>query len=93
MEVFMKRLIRASHFKVIGTSLLLASLATPAGANPAFLINTQLSVSLLALVSSGYCISYTYDQNGNRLTQSGLNFGSSGATWGAVPYGCFIWAP
>ena len=39
-------------------------------------------------VDQNQCVVYTYDANGNRLTQ--INGGlSASPTWGAYPYPCF----
>jgi hypothetical protein len=41
--------------------------------------------------SQGLCVSYTYDANGNRITQTSGALNAVTPTWGAVTYPCFIW--
>ncbi len=45
-----------------------------------------------ALYDNGTCVVYTYDANGNRLSQTTYPPGSLGsATWGSGTFGCFKW--
>jgi YD repeat-containing protein len=44
-----------------------------------------------ALYDSGLCIAYTYDENGNRTSQSPLT-APANPTWGSTAWGCFRWA-
>lgn len=76
----------------VGAVLLGAS--SPANAHPLLWMNSSLSSSLMILISIGnLCITYAYDANGNRISQSSFffTFGSPGAVWGAGVYGCFNW--
>jgi YD repeat-containing protein len=42
---------------------------------------------------TGVCIIYSYDPNGNRLSET-VNVGVGGATtWGGGTWGCFTWTP
>ena len=62
----------------------------PAAANPLLLIDTMMSTNLLQLIPTGsLCITYDYDANGNRISQSSFTFGTAGAVWGSGVYGCF----
>ena len=46
---------------------------------------------LLALGSSSFCVTYTYDKNGNRTLQTTAAVNSGPIVWGAGVYGCFLW--
>lgn len=46
-------------------------------------------VVLLGAGSS--CVFLTYDANGNRQAQTITTISTTGATWGASSFGCFIW--
>lgn len=37
------------------------------------------------------CLGFTYDQNGNRLTQTTAGFNAS-SVWGSSTYPCFVWS-
>ena len=43
------------------------------------------------IVTQNMCISYAYDQNGNRLSQTKAAFGAQQSVWGATTYPCFAW--
>ena len=45
----------------------------------------------VAPAAPNMCLSFTYDKNGNRLTQktAGLN---AQAVWGSSTYPCFVWS-
>ena len=45
----------------------------------------------VAPAAPNMCLSFTYDKNGNRLTQTtaGLN---AQAVWGSSTYPCFVWS-
>lgn len=44
-----------------------------------------------ATYDSGVCVIYTYDANGNRLSQTvNVNTGNT-STWGTGVWGCFQW--
>lgn len=46
----------------------------------------------IASYDSGVCVTYTYDANGNRLSQT-VNVGSGALTWGAGAWGgCMKWS-
>ena len=55
----------------------------------------QVSAAMTVLLSSSsQCIGYSYDQNGNRLAATVTSVtppASPPVTWGATPFGCFIW--
>ena len=69
------------------------SVPTSAQANGALLFGPQLGQSILLTLGSGsLCVSYTYDQNGNRTLQTAATISSSSTVWGAGTYGCFMWS-
>ncbi|MBY5893527.1 RHS repeat protein [Rhizobium leguminosarum] len=43
-----------------------------------------------ARYDSGICIAYTYDENGNRTSQT---TSISAPVWGSAAWGCFQWTP
>jgi YD repeat-containing protein len=46
-----------------------------------------------ASYDTGVCVIYSYDANGNRLSQT-INVGTGGTpTWGTGTWGCFNWTP
>lgn len=52
----------------------------------------QLGRVTTALYDNGTCIAYSYDANGNRLSQTNTASGSpESPTWGSGVWGCFIW--
>ena len=64
----------------------------PAQANALLQINPQLASALLILLdSSSNCITYTYDENGNRLAIASSTVGSGSTLWGTAQFGCFSW--
>jgi len=64
--------------------------SAPAAANPLLLLDTMMSTNLLQLIPTGsLCVTYDYDANGNRISQSSFTFGTAGAVWGSGIYGCF----
>jgi len=44
-----------------------------------------------ALYDNGTCISYSYDANGNRTSQTTASTGAP--AWGSGAWGCFVWTP
>ncbi len=56
------------------------SIRVGAQPNSAQVLNTPLN----------QCVIYTYDKNGNRITQVNAAVGA-GVTWGTPKYLCFIW--
>jgi hypothetical protein len=42
-------------------------------------------------VTQNTCISFSYDQNGNRMTQTTSNTTATAPTWGSSIYPCFVW--
>lgn len=46
----------------------------------------------LMLISQNMCISYAYDQNGNRLNQTSSGIPASAPMWGSTTYPCFVWS-
>lgn len=65
-------------------------LAAPAEASGISMINAQLLAAIQTIGAQPHCFTYTYDRNGNRLSQSSVNY-SATATWGSSVYGCSIW--
>lgn len=54
---------------------------------------TRLAVAMqMMLVSQNLCMSYAYDTNGNRTTQTSGNVTTTGPVWGTSVYPCFIWS-
>jgi uncharacterized protein (DUF2252 family) len=45
-----------------------------------------------ASASQNLCISYTYDRNGNRLTQTSAPVETQQPVWGSSKYACFVWS-
>lgn len=54
--------------------------------------SAQPAASSVATVSQNACVSYTYDANGNRITQANSQVSVSPA-WGSVSFPCFVWKP
>lgn len=78
--------------KFLVAMLSACSLATAAEANPLVLMGGSLSASLTMLIQAGnLCVLYTYDANGNRLTQTNSSISAGTTTWGSGSYGCFMW--
>ncbi|HEX3651868.1 MAG TPA: RHS repeat domain-containing protein [Rhizomicrobium sp.] len=45
-----------------------------------------------ALYDNGLCITYTYDENGNRTSQTNtISTPAETAIWGSGNWGCFAW--
>jgi len=81
--------VRKPFVPIFVTAVLMLGSA-PAAANPLLLLDTMLSSNLLQLIPTGYlCVTYDYDANGNRISQSSFTFGTAGAVWGSGVYGCF----
>jgi arginine repressor len=83
--------------KVTLLSAVLLMAATPGAADaqaymlPA-IINVQIPQTLLAMAgANNLCVAITYDQNGNRLTQTVTSTTINATVWGAGTYGCFLW--
>jgi len=49
-----------------------------------------LAEGVQSIATQNQCLTYSYDKNGNRQTESALIFGTA-PVWGAAPYGCFTW--
>ena len=49
------------------------------------------SASQSAAVTQNMCVIYTYDQNGNRLSQTNATLNTQPLAWGATTYPCFVW--
>jgi YD repeat-containing protein len=63
-----------------------------AQANGLVLLGPQLGSSLLLLLNSGsHCTLFTYDPNGNRISQTNSTVGSGVVVWGTDRYGCTLW--
>lgn len=77
---------------VLGSITALFGGSTVAQASPLLLFDVQLVQGVIATQSSTLCLSYVYDANGNRLSQSSAVLGSSAVTWGSGTYGCFYWS-
>ena len=82
--------IRTIRIAAMFTGLCLSQtiLAAPAHSSVALIANTGLFAMLQS--STSQCMAYTYDRNGNRLSQGSVAYASN-ATWGSVTYGCFNW--
>lgn len=64
----------------------------PANANAlAAVVNIPAQTFVAMSVTSMLCVSMTYDQNGNRLSQTVSAVTTSTTNWGAGTYGCFVW--
>lgn len=53
-------------------------------------IDSDLAALMQVVTSQTVCVVYSYDQNGNRLTQQNLGYSGTG-TWGSSVFGCFNW--
>lgn len=73
----------------------LAGLSAPSGASePTLLAQSDRAARTAVSSRDDPCILYTYDTNGNRLSQLILASGSPAApTWGTGVWGCFKWSP
>jgi len=77
-------------FALMSVAAALVFGSSPAAANPLLLLDTMVSTNLLLLIPTGsLCVTYDYDANGNRISQSSFTFGTAGAVWGSGVYGCF----
>lgn len=82
---------RAAAFRGIVASAALLSLALPTTANEGIIYRYDVVGHIAsALYDSGVCIAYTYDANGNRVTQI-TAVSASPPTWGSIAWGCFRW--
>jgi hypothetical protein len=67
------------------SALVTAALLTLSSAPPASASNAPCTV---------YTVVYTYDANGNRLSQTiTVSGGPTAPTWGTAVWGCFTWTP
>jgi len=46
----------------------------------------------IMLSTQNLCLGYSYDQNGNRITQTTSDITSQPPTWGTSTYPCFTWS-
>jgi hypothetical protein len=67
------------------TAVDMATIAPATAATSVFLAEGVQSIA-----TQNQCLTYSYDKNGNRQTESALIFGTA-PVWGAAPYGCFTW--
>ena len=64
----------------------------PAQAKPGVgAIMLILQNAAAVMTSAGRCVVFTYDQNGNRLTQTVSVPSGATPVWGSASYGCFAW--
>jgi YD repeat-containing protein len=77
---------------VVIAMIAVASFATKdaSGAGVAYTYDTSGRV-ISALYDNGMCVSYSYDANGNRTSQTNATSGSP--AWGTGTFGCFNWTP
>lgn len=55
-------------------------------------VSAQIAAAMTVLLgSSSYCISFTYDQNGNRTARTSGQVQAAPIVWGSGTYGCFVW--
>ena len=45
----------------------------------------------VVITGASRCVTFTYDKNGNRITQATAAPPASSPTWGSSSYGCFAW--
>lgn len=81
--------VRAFRVGTLLPALALALTPGHARAQSAVLLDVQALAILVSSVS--FCVTYTYDKNGNRISQVTANVGSAGANWGTGKFGCFVW--
>lgn len=54
--------------------------------------NLQPLQTWLAMAgANSVCVAMTYDQNGNRLSQTVTPVTTTATNWGEAAYGCFVW--
>ena len=51
----------------------------------------MLQTAGIVVTSASRCVTFTYDKNDNRQTQSTSTPASGAVTWGTTRLGCFIW--
>lgn len=78
--------------RLLALAVGLAALLMPIGESSAIDYGYDMGGRLATqLYDSGQCAVYTYNANGNRVSQS--NITSSPPTWGSGAWGCFGWTP
>ena len=77
---------------VVLCALAMGAASAPASAQGWLMLGPQSSaLALLALGTGSHCVTFTYDLNGNRLSQSSTTMGSGSTNWGSGSFGCFTW--
>ena len=75
---------------IIGGASLCAA-ASPAQASGVLLLAPLIMQSAaITLNVDSRCVVFTYDKNGNRITQT-TSTPPATTTWGSARYGCFAW--
>jgi len=85
-----KRLLVGRMISYLMLTALLAPAPAHARSNVGFVV-AMLQNASAVMASASRCVFFTYDKNGNRLTQTTLSPPSSLPTWGSSSYGCFAW--
>jgi YD repeat-containing protein len=89
-----------TYMRVCWLASLIVALCTTADAGLALAANGSVAYTYdtlgrvtTASYDTGVCVIYTYDANGNRLSQSVNVTTGSTPTWGTGIWGCFQWTP
>jgi YD repeat-containing protein len=99
-EVQLKRILewiwatlQVRHALAVPLLVILGSQAASAANGSVAYTYDALGRVTTASYDTGVCLIYTYDANGNRLSQTvNVNTGDA-PTWGSGVWGCFIWTP
>lgn len=86
----------ASHFfarmGLLASCGVAALSPTSAQANPLAMIVIIPAQTVIAMSATNMlCIKITYDENGNRLSQTASSVTLTETVWGTATYGCFVW--
>jgi len=66
---------------------------TPSPTAPVSKLATGSAIAVMALnAAQNLCITFTYDANGNRVTQISASLPNQNAVWGSSRFPCFTWA-
>ena len=49
------------------------------------------NVAAFVVTANSQCVTYAYDENGNRTAISVAAIATSATQWGSGSYGCFVW--
>lgn len=73
-------------------SMLLLNVSTAANASAFAMLMPQLAASVSFVITpTSQCISYVYDENGNRTAIVVDPVDTGPVLWGSGRFGCFVW--